>query len=159
MPIIKRLRETEPFNQLPESAFLELRKAAITVEFPEDTEIFKQNDQPSGFLYVIKEGLVAITVLSPGGLDMVVDYRQEGQLLGGTPIFTGEPYPGGARTGKPTECYLIPEMVLQSFQKDYPQIGRYFTQVVLSRIRNLYSDIVAEGSGTSFSQMEVFSFF
>ncbi len=158
MPLIKRLRETEPFNQLPESAFQELRKSAITVEYPEDTEIFKQDDLPTGFLYVIKEGLVAITVLSPGGLDMVVDYRKEGQLLGGTPIFTGETYAGGARTVKPTECYLIPGSILQNFQKDYPQIGRYFTQVVLSRIRNLYSDIVSEGAEASFSQIETFPF-
>ena len=158
MPLIKRLKETKPFSQLPDSAFQELRKTAITVEYPEDTEIFKQDDPPTGFLYVIKEGLVAITVLSPGGLDMVVDYRKEGQLLGGTPIFTGEPYAGGARTVKPTECYLIPGSVLQNFQKDYPQIGRYFTQVVLSRIRNLYSDIVSEDTEASFSQMEVFPF-
>jgi len=158
MPLIKRLRETEPFDQLPDSAFQELRKAAITREFPENTEIFRQNDPPTGFLYVIKEGLVAITVISPGGLDMVVDYRNEGQLFGGTPVFTGEPYAGGARTVKPTECYLIPEQVLHAFQKDYPQIGSYFTQVVLSRVRSLYSEIVSEHSGATITTMEAYPF-
>src|SRR6056297_3290938 len=98
MPLIKRLRETEPFSTLPESAFQQLRQTSTTVEYPEDEEIFKQDDVPTGFLYVIKEGLVAITVVSPGGIDMVVDYRREGQMFGGTPIFTGEPYAGGART-------------------------------------------------------------
>lgn len=158
MPIIKKLRETEPFTQLPESAFQELRKAAATRAFPVNTEIFKQNDMPSGFLYVIKEGLVAITVISPGGIEMVVDYRKEGQLFGGTPIFTGEPYAGGARTVKPTECYLIPEQILHDFQQDYPQIGNYFTQLVLSRVRSLYSEIVAEHSGSSITTMEAYPF-
>jgi CBS domain-containing protein len=158
MPFIKKLRETEPFSQLPEHAFQELRRLAITVEYPENTEIFKQNEPSTGFLYVIKEGLVAITALSPGGLDMVVDYRKEGQLLGGTPIFTGQPYAGGARTVKPTTCYLIPENVLHAFQKDYPRIGHYFTQVVLSRVRNLYSEIVSENTGSPLAQMEAYPF-
>lgn len=158
MPLIKRLRETEPFSALPESAFQQLRQTSITVEYPVDTEIFKQNDAPTGFLYVIKEGLISITVISPGGIDMVVDYRKEGQMFGGTPIFTGEPYAGGARTVKPTECYLIPEKILHELQIDYPQIGRYFTQVVMSRIRNLYSEIVSEGAETPASLMEAFPF-
>ena len=158
MPIIKRLRETEPFSQLPESAFQALRKSASTRAFPENTEIFRQNDPSTGFLYVIKEGLVAITVLSPGGLEMVVDYRNEGQLFGGTPIFTGEPYAGGARTVKPTECYLIPEQILHDFQKSYPQIVNYFTQVVLSRVRKLYSEIVSEHSTVAGTMMEAYPF-
>ncbi len=158
MPLIKRLRETEPFSTLPESAFQQLRQTSTTVEYPEDEEIFKQDDVPTGFLYVIKEGLVAITVVSPGGIDMVVDYRREGQMFGGTPIFTGEPYAGGARTVKPTECYLIPENVLHELQKDHPQIGRYFTQVVMSRIRNLYSEIVSADSEAPASLMEAFPF-
>ena len=158
MPLIKRLRETEPFSTLPESAFQQLRKTSITVEYPEDTEIFKQDDAPTGFLYVIKEGLVAITVVSPGGIDMVVDYRREGQMFGGTPIFTGEPYAGGARTVKPTECYLVPEKILHELQKDYPQIGRYFTRVVMSRIRNLYSEIVSDEVEKPASWMEAFPF-
>jgi CBS domain-containing protein len=108
MPLIKHLKETEPFDQLPESAFNELRKAAIQKKFPANFDIFQQNDPPTGYLYVIKEGLVTITLLSPGGIDMVVDYRKEGQLFGGTPVFTGEPYAGGARTVKPTICYMIP---------------------------------------------------
>jgi len=158
MPLIKRLRESEPFSHLPERAFQELHKAAITAAFAENVEIFRQDEPSTGFLYVIKEGLVAITVISPGGIEMVVDYRKEGQMLGGTPIFTADPYAAGARTVKATECYLIPEKVLHHCQKNYPQIGRYFTQVVLSRVRNLYSEIVSENSASPLNQMEAYPF-
>jgi CBS domain-containing protein len=158
MPTIKRLQETEPFNQLPEDAFVRLREAATLHTLPENTDIFRQNDSPTGFLYVIKSGLVAVTVISPGGLDMTVDYRNEGQMFGGTPIFTGEPYSGGARTVKETECYLIPQQVLHDLQKSYPQLGSYFTHIVLSRVRNLYSEIVSEHSGAALTQMESYPF-
>lgn len=158
MPLIKHLQETEPFNQLPESAFGELREAATQKKFPANCDIFKQNDPPTGYLYVIKEGLVTITLVSPGGIDMVVDYRKEGQLFGGTPVFTGEPYAGGARTVKPTVCYLIPAEILQKLQSEHPQLSSFFTRSVLSRVRKLYSEIVSEHSGASLMQMEAYPF-
>jgi len=158
MPLIKHLQETEPFDQLPESAFNELRKAAIQKKYPANFDIFQQNDPPTGYLYVIKEGLVTITLLSPGGIDMVVDYRKEGQLFGGTPVFTGEPYAGGARTVKPTICYMIPAEVLQKLQNEYPQLSKFFTSSVLSRVRKLYSEIVSEHSGAALMQVESYPF-
>jgi len=158
MPLIKHLKETEPFDQLPESAFNELRKAAIEKKFPANFDIFQQNDSPTGYLYVIKEGLVTISLLSPGGIDMVVDYRKEGQLFGGTPVFTGEPYAGGARTVKPTICYMIPAEVLQKLQNEYPQLSKFFTSSVLSRVRKLYSEIVSEHSGAALMQVESYPF-
>ncbi len=158
MPLIKHLQETEPFSQLPDSVFTELRESAIEKKYPANYDIFQQNNPPTGYLYVIKEGLVTITLRSPGGIDMVVDYRKEGQFFGGTPIFTGEPYAGGARTVKPTVCYLIPAGLLHKLQKDNPQIGRFFTSAVLSRVRKLYSEIVSDHSGSALTQMEAYPF-
>ena len=158
MPLIKRLRETEPFSQLPESVFHELREAATVQKYPQHTDIFQQNAEPTGFLYVIKEGLVAITLISPGGVVMTVDYRKEGEFFGGTPIFTGEPYAGGARTVKPTECYLIPAGILQNLQRRYPLLSRHFTHLVLSRVRNLYAEIVSQETDTAIAQMEAYPF-
>ncbi len=80
MGLIKTLRETAPFNELPEEIFEEFNHAAKLVKFAPHTHIFNQHDQPSGFLYVIKTGLVEIVVLTPGGVEMIVDYRKEGSF-------------------------------------------------------------------------------
>jgi CBS domain-containing protein len=158
MPLIKHLRETEPFNQLPDSVFEEIREAATEKKYPANHYIFQQNDPPTGSLYVIKEGLVTITLISPGGIDMVVDYRNEGQMFGGTPVFTGEPYAGGAKTVKSTVCYLVPAEILKRLQNDFPQLSSFFTRSVLSRVRKLYSEIVSEHSGSALMQMEAYPF-
>jgi CBS domain-containing protein len=158
MPLIKHLREAEPFCQLPDAVFNELRDAAVQKSFPANHDILRQHDPPSGFLYVIKEGLVAITMVSPGGLDMVVDYRKEGQFFGGTPIFTGQPYAGGARTVKATVCYLLPAEILLRLQKSTPQLSTFFTSIVLSRVRKLYAEIVSEHTGSALTQMETYPF-
>jgi len=158
MPLIRQLQETEPFCHLPESLFESFRAGLQSRTYPANTFIFQQNDPPTGFLYIIQEGLVEITVLTPGGVDMVVDYRSEGTFFGGTPIFTGEPYTAGARTVKPTECFLIPAKILAEASRDYPQISGYFTRIVLSRVRNLYQEIVTNHSQASLGQMEAFPF-
>jgi len=158
MPLIKHLKDTEPFSHLPEDLFQEISTKAVRKIFPTNTAIFNQNDPPTGFLYVIMSGLVEITVVTPGGTDMVIDYRKEGGFFGGTPIFTGEPYTGGARTIKKTECYLIPEKILKNAAKNCPQIGEYFTRIVLSRLRQLYSEIVADHTRKSLTDIEAYPF-
>lgn len=158
MGVIRKLRESEPFNHLPDELFAELRQSAIIKKYPAQIHIFNQHDLPTGYLYLIKEGLVEIVILTPGGVEMVVDYRHEGQFFGGTPIFSGAPYTAGARTVKATECYLLPEALLKRAEREYPQLRDYFTRIVISRVKNLYADIVAEHTQKALTQVESFPF-
>lgn len=155
---ISHLRDTEPFNHLPAALFQNLRSSAIKQAYPANSHIFNQQDPPTGYLYVIFDGMVEITAAAPGGEEMVVDYRKEGNFFGGTPIFTGEAYTGGARTVTETTCYLIPQDALQKAARDYPQVSDYFTRAVLSRVRSLYADIVKEHTSNAITQMEAYPF-
>ncbi|WP_303722396.1 putative nucleotidyltransferase substrate binding domain-containing protein [Malonomonas rubra] len=155
---IIHLRDSEPFCHLPEVLFQELRESAVKRTFGANIHIVNQHDQPTGFLYVIMEGMVEITTNAPGGEEMVVDYRKEGQFFGGTPIFTGEPYTGGVRTVTPTTCYLLPEKALKKVAKGYPQVSEYFTRMMLSRVRSLYAEIVKEHTSNAVTQMEAYPF-
>jgi len=158
MTALIQLRDAEPFKHLPDEAFAVIEAAMVLKKFPAGSHIFKQNDPPTGFLYVIKAGLVEITAITPGGMDMVVDYRKEGQFFGGTPVFTGEAYSGGARTIKLTECYLIPDHVLRDTAKQFPKLAEYFTAVVISRVRRLYTDIVSDHTQNALTHMEAYPF-
>ncbi len=158
MGLSKTLRDTEPFNLLPDDVFDRLDKAARIEKFPPHTHIFNQHDAATGYLYVIKEGLVEIVALTPGGSEMVVDFRKEGSFFGGTPVFTNEPYTAGARTVKATECYLIPADLLTSTAQEYPDITKYFTRAIFSRVRSLYADIIVEHGQKSLPQMEAYPF-
>ncbi len=155
---INQLKETAPFNILPEEVLQVLRDSAQEKTFPADSYIFMQNEPSTGFLYVIQEGMVEITATVPAGQEMVVDYRKDGNFFGGTPIFTEEPYSGGARAVTETNCFLIPRDALTAVAIDYPQIREYFTRIVLSRVRSLYSEIVKENSSNTLAQMEAYPF-
>jgi len=158
MGLIKQLRDTEPFNNLPDEIFDEFNQAAVLKKFPAHAHILNQHDAPTGFLYVIKEGLVEIVALTPGGVEMVVDFRKEGSFFGGTPIFTNEPYTAGARTVKQTECYLIPAELITSVANQHPEISQYFTKAIFSRVRSLYSDMVSDHAQKALTQMEAYPF-
>jgi len=158
MGLIRTLREIEPFSQLPDEVLGEFEQAAALRKFPAKTLIFKQHDRPTGFLYLVKEGLVEIVVLTPGGVEMVVDYRKAGSFFGGTPIFTDEPYTAGARTVKVTECYLIPQELLARTARQYPQISEHFTRTILSRVRSLYSELIDDHHQHSLAEVDAYPF-
>ena len=158
MGLIKTLSETKPFNQLPGEIFTELDQAAEIRKFPAQTYIFNQHTQPTGFLYLIKSGLVEIVVPTPGGVEMIVDYRKEGTFFGGTPVFTDHGYAAGARTVKESECYLIPESILTKISINYPHITDFFNKALYSRVRNLYSDMVSNHAQNTLAQMEAYPF-
>ncbi|WP_305044265.1 putative nucleotidyltransferase substrate binding domain-containing protein [Geoalkalibacter sp.] len=158
MGLSQQLKETEPFNHLPAELFEDLQQAAELRSYAPNTYVFHQNEPPTGYLYVIREGLVEITLMNPGGVEMVVDYRQEGQFFGATPIFSEDPYSAGARTVRKTECYLIPAERIRRLAREYPQVSAYFTRIVLSRVRNLYAEIVSDHSQKALTQMEAYPF-
>lgn len=158
MGLIKTLRDTEPFNRLPDDVFAQLSQAAISETFPPGTPIFKQHDPPTGYLYIIKSGLVEIIALTPGGGEMVVDNRENGSFFGGTPVFTNEDYTAGARTVKKTECYLIPGELLVETARRYPHVKEYFTRAIYSRVRRLYSEIISSHTQNALTQMESYPF-
>ena len=158
MSLIKTLRETEPFNQLPEEIFSEIDQAAQVRKFDAHIHIINQHDTPTGYLYIIKSGLVEVAVLTPGGVEMIVDYRKAGAFFGSTPIFTNEGYSAGVRTAKETECYLIPKAVLTDIAKKYPHITEYFNKAIYSRVRNLYSNMVSENAQNTLAQTEAYPF-
>jgi len=158
MSDIKQLQNSEAFRHLPSDVFETVLAASTTKKFPSHYHIFNQNDPFTGFLYVIKQGLVEITLLTPGGEEIVVDYRHEGDTFGCTPIFTSESYTGGSRTVKETECYVIPQQILLDAAKVFPEFKTYFDQMIVKRVRHLYADIVSEYSQKALTRVESYPF-
>lgn len=158
MGLSHTLQQIEPFNQLPADVVETLSESIEIKKFPPHVHIFNQNDAPSGFLYVVKEGLIEIVATTPGGMEMVVDQRSQGSFLGGTPIFTNQPYTAGARTVKATECFLIPAARLIELSRKYPQVTRQFNRSFFSRVRRLYADMVNEHGLNAQAQVEAYPF-
>ncbi|SDD88510.1 putative nucleotidyltransferase substrate binding domain-containing protein [Desulfuromonas thiophila] len=158
MAASRALRDFEPFCHLQPEHLTRLEEAAIIRKFPAHFHVFNQNDPFTGYLYLIREGTVEITLLTTGGEELVVDYRREGQHFGCTPIFSGEAYTGGARTARETECFLLPQQVIIAVCDAEPQLRQYFNNAIVARVRHLYADIVASHSQKALGRLEAYPF-
>jgi CBS domain-containing protein len=158
MPAIKQLRDSEPFVQLPEEVFNSILAASSIKKFPPHYHIFNQNDPFIGCMFVIKTGLVEITLLAPSGEEIVVDYRRPGATFGCTPLFTNEAYTGGARTVQATECYVLPQKILVEIAKEIPKFKEFFEYMILNRVRNMYAKIIAEHGQKALTRIESYPF-
>ncbi|MEA3465173.1 MAG: putative nucleotidyltransferase substrate binding domain-containing protein [Thermodesulfobacteriota bacterium] len=158
MPDIKQLLDTEPFNHLTTDVLEKILATSSSKTFAQHYHIFNQNDPDTGYLYVIKEGLVEITLLTPAGEEIIIEYRHAGDTFGCTPIFAGGDYTGGARTVKTTHCYLIPKQLLTEITLEAPAFKTYFEQKILKQIRNLYANIVTEHSQKALTHVESYPF-
>ncbi|PLX69619.1 MAG: cyclic nucleotide-binding protein [Denitrovibrio sp.] len=154
----KRIFDYEPFNQLPKEVVVEIESASKFVEYPADTIIFTQKDEPTGYLYYIQQGQIEIIAETSSGVEMIVDYRKPGGFFGWTPIFTKEGYTAGARTAEPSTCLLIPEELLTKLSLNYPTISKYFNKAIYSQIRKLYKDMVGRNSMDPIAQTEAYPF-
>ncbi|MEZ4599904.1 MAG: putative nucleotidyltransferase substrate binding domain-containing protein [Syntrophotaleaceae bacterium] len=154
----KQLRSMAPFDRLPETIVREILAAARVRSFSAGDVIFEQDDPATGFLYIVKKGLVEITALTPGGIDLVVEYRREGEFFGEMPVFSDESYSGGARAARETECYLIPSEQLRQAEQRHPQLREYFTGAVLFRVQQLYAEIVADHTRSALAHLEAYPF-
>ena len=158
MPDIKKLRDCEPFNQLSDELFNAILTESSSKKFPAHYHIFNQNDPFTGDLYVIKNGLVEITLLTPSGEEIVVDYRSDGMIFGCTPVFSGEEYTGGARTVQETECFAIPQHIIKKTAQEIPRFKEFFDQMILKRVRDMYANIIAEHSQSALNNVESYPF-
>lgn len=158
MPDIKQLSDSEPFNHLSADLLKKILAASSVKTFPQHYHIFNQNDPGNGYLYIIKEGLVGISLLTPAGEEIIVDYRNAGDTFGCTPIFTDNNYTGGARTVTETKCYLVPRQLLVEIGPEVPAFKTHFEQKILKQVRRLYADIVSEHSQKALTRVESYPF-
>jgi CBS domain-containing protein len=153
-----KLHESEPFNQIPKEAAIEIENASKSIFYPDGTTIFNQKATPTGYLYYIQQGEVEIIAETSDSVEMIVDYRKAGRFFGWTPIFTNEGYTAGARAADHSYCLLIPEEVLKQYAAKYPCITKFFNKAIFSQIRNLYSEMVHRNSINPIAQMEAYPF-
>ncbi|MGA1846990.1 putative nucleotidyltransferase substrate binding domain-containing protein [Deferribacter abyssi] len=158
MGILKRLKQSEPFKNLPDHEIEKFREKVFVKKFSNNEVIFSQYDEPTGFLYFIIDGIVEIFTEATEGVEVVVDIRKEGEFFGWTPIFSNEGYTAGAKTATITECLLIPRELILDISRKYPIIANFFSKAVFSRIKRLYSDVVKTQLSEPVSLIEAFPF-
>jgi len=138
------LRSITPFSSLSEAVLEELAPQTYLKAFPKGTYVFRQGTPTLHALFIVVEGLAEVTVTNSRGKESVVSFRHPHDFFGETVVLTDEEYPGSVRARKDLTCLVMPREVFERLMYHHPEVSRFFSRVLLSRMRSLYQEIVAD---------------
>ncbi|MBE9581672.1 MAG: cyclic nucleotide-binding/CBS domain-containing protein [Proteobacteria bacterium] len=123
--IIEFFRGIVPFNELPQDVLKELPRKILIDYFPKETLILEQNGPPTDYLYIIQTGAVEKTARKDG-VDILLDYRAEGEFFGSASLINETGPAFNVRTYEDTICYLLPKDIFDELMQNHVGFHEYF---------------------------------
>lgn len=124
--VVAFLKKVPPFQFL-DDANLHAVARNLSLEFyPKDTIILKQDEAPSDALRIIKKGGVKVSMVSPEGGEVVIDYRGEGDTFGFLSLVGKDRIRSNITAVEDTLCYLLGKEMLLKLLDSQLSFTEYF---------------------------------
>jgi len=120
-----------------------LRRIAREQTFRAGAEIFKEGDPGNG-VYLVKDGLVEISVLGGQSGRYVFTEAGPGELLGEMAVIEDQPRSANAVARKETEVYFIPRKEILQLVEQSPGLALAFLKEVSHRLRGFNRQYLRE---------------
>ncbi|HEV8544106.1 MAG TPA: ATP-binding protein [Verrucomicrobiae bacterium] len=137
------LDQTKLFNSLNESELQTLRKASVEREFPASHTIFHEGDPGDG-IYIVREGLVQISVVVGQGERRVLTRAAAGDFFGEMAVLDGDPRSASATTDQPTKVFFIARDKLLKLIEASPRLAVSLVREFSQRMRDFNRQYVEE---------------
>jgi len=128
------LKQVPLFAGLADEDIRELMAVARKRTFRSGEVIFHRDD-PGQVLYVIKEGKVKISLVSPDGQEIVLTVLGKGECFGEFTILDGLPRSADAITLEKVECYTLQRSDFHNAILKNPKIAIQVLEVLTKRLR------------------------
>ncbi len=130
------LENFPPFNELHQKD-LQLLASEVSIVYKEkDSIIFKEEESPHDFFYVVHKGAV---VLKKSTDSTMVDLCDEGDIFGLRPLMANEAYKMDATAFEESILYAIPIVAFKPLAQRYEEVGNFLIESFASNTRNPYS--------------------
>lgn len=123
---IRFLANVSPFELLPQKEFDRVIDDVSLEYFPKGSQVLMQGGPPSEFLYIIKRGVVRISMTGETGREITIDYRGEGEHFGLLSLLGGDHSRNDVTAQEDTIAYLIPKEQLLAVLKQNPAVHEHF---------------------------------
>src|SRR5215472_10513571 len=107
------LESSKPFRMLSPVELAALREIARERTIPSGQDVFKEGDSGDG-VYIVKDGLIEITVRMSENVRRVFSQVQPGELFGEMAVLETKPRSASATASKDSTVYFIPREGLLS---------------------------------------------
>lgn len=122
--IAATLRQYPPFSMMPEDAIGSLAEAAHVRVLVAGEQVWRQGDPPGDSLYVLVRGRVEYHITTDGQTELVA-VRDEGDLLGLTPLLRSQPVRTTAQVVEDTVLYGLPWQPIQRLLAKHDEARHY----------------------------------
>ncbi|HEY8217141.1 MAG TPA: Crp/Fnr family transcriptional regulator [Acidimicrobiia bacterium] len=134
MPERRLLDATELFAALPDDALAELSAQATVRELERNELLFRQGD-PSGSLYVVTDGRIAIASQAGDGRETVIAVLEQGGLFGELSLFDEAPRMADARALVDTTVVEIAHEPVRTVLQSRPELLWVVVRLLVQRLR------------------------
>jgi CRP/FNR family transcriptional regulator, cyclic AMP receptor protein len=131
--------------EFPEPARAELLAAALPVEFPAGSMLYRDADEPRCALVI--SGLVRAFLSAPDGRTVTIRYVRSGDLLG-IPIIVGGPIPASIQMVTNAELLVLNARTLRMLGRNDPAVGWLLAQELARRLTESYEAVADNAFGS-----------
>lgn len=128
------LKQVHIFNSLSEEEIFTLAAVVRKRTFRQGEVIFHRDD-PGQVLYVIKEGKVKISLISPDGQEIALVVFGKGEYFGELALLDGRPRSADAIALQRVECLALQRSDFHNAIMKYPKIAIQVMEVLCERLR------------------------
>lgn len=140
------LRSVPLFSGLPPEGLDEIYRAAHTRFYSAGSFLFHQDD-PAGRFYVLVEGRVKLSQLSPDGQQVLMRVATPGMMIAAIALVEGAVYPVSAQAGEDSRLLAWEQAGLLALIDRYPALARSALSVLAGHVREFqdrYRELATE---------------
>ncbi len=131
---IEILADAPIFNGLTGAELDQVRAIAVDRFYDRGKSVFFEGDPGDGF-YVVVDGKVKISKLSPDGKEKILHIYGPGQPFGEVPVFAGKRFPANAQTLSKSHLLFFPRTGFIRLITENPSLALNMLAVLSGRLR------------------------
>jgi CBS domain-containing protein len=136
------LRKVPPFQFLNDTDLHAVARNLSMDFYPKGMAIMKQDGPPSDALRIIKKGGVKVSMVSEDGIEVVIDYRSEGDTFGFLSLVGKDRVRSNITAVEDTICYLLGKEMLLKLLDSHLSFTEYFLKTHITKyIDRAYSEM------------------
>ncbi|MGH6768216.1 MAG: Crp/Fnr family transcriptional regulator [Xanthobacteraceae bacterium] len=129
-------------SALPDELSSRLFAKARLVSIAADETLFLAGDAGDG-CYLVEDGLLKASVLSPAGSERVLAIFGQGAVIGELSMIDGAPRSASVTALRPARLNYVSRVAFESFGASNPDVYRSITMVLVRRLRDTNGALVA----------------
>jgi CRP-like cAMP-binding protein len=133
---LERLEQVNLFRGLGATELERIRELGRTRQLEPAAMYFRQGD-PADTLYVLLEGQIKLTQLSPDGSQVLVRFVQPGEMFGGVSVFGDATYPVSAESVSDSSALAWDSSTLVSMMEAHPRLAVNAMRHLAGRLQEL----------------------